>query len=807
MLSYLLRQFVNSCGIFFRTIRAFFVRKAVGAWAAVRRAANFSRKATKVATASFQGAAAAVKKPTKREDYVETQRLFISKSFLILAAVGLVLFGLLVYYILWPYLLGRFFTARFYQGDPRLEDWSGRVRVYADEKKTVPLYDGTLESGVLQGKGREYDGDGLLAYEGGFLNGERSGSGACYDEGVLVYEGAFAGGVYEGGGSLYENGVLVYQGSFSAGAASGVGTAYENGARCYEGQFADGTYSGEGTAYYPDGQTVRYRGGFADGKYDGEGTEYSTAGAVRYRGGFAGGAYEGTGSRYLDNGDVIRAEFSAGTTDGAIQWFKSGRLWYDGGADDLTPDGFGTVYARSGKAVYAGELDRGAPDGAWLLSLTAEELREAFGDASAPETDGPRGFTVTNEELGMTVLCGYRSGEEPSRVLEVRFQPDGEMTSLLPWADETEFARWLGGLSEDGPISRTDLAEPDGGLTRRVGCTGGSYACAGLSRGTGKAPERVIWSSDTAGGGGASVELPASAAQDRMDALLDTLDGVQAASRQSEDTAAALLSGASSAQDAQTLIGAMSGWYIWDETAALLREDRSLLEQSLREMQTALSRGEGAEEDEKRLSDRLASLDRRLAQCAAERERASLMMEKLAGSASEDAALQAALVCFDPAELDAQALYDAAAQYASASGTSVDSAELKLEIKTAVIDLGLLYETVCAARTELETAAQTAQTAAADYARGAAESSALREAQIARNDAAAALLTALGDFTDRAAAVNTLSGGWLAQERDWLAEPFRTVFQKELDRAQAAAVERRLAELTAGSGQPADTAA
>ena len=70
-----------------------------------------------------------------------------------------------------------------------------------------------------------------------------------------------------------------------------------------------------------------------------------------------------------------------------------------------------------------------------------------------------------------------------------------------------------------------------------------------------------------------------------------------------------------------------------------------------------------------------------------------------------------------------------------------------------------------------------------------------------------ALLTALGDFTDRAAAVNTLSGGWLAQERDWLAEPFRTVFQKELDRAQAAAVERRLAELTAGSGQPADTAA
>ena len=91
MLSYLLRQLINSFGIFFRTIRAFFTRKLMGAWTYVRRITNFSRQATRVATSSFQGAAAAVKKPTKREDYIETQRLFISKSFLILLLVGLVL--------------------------------------------------------------------------------------------------------------------------------------------------------------------------------------------------------------------------------------------------------------------------------------------------------------------------------------------------------------------------------------------------------------------------------------------------------------------------------------------------------------------------------------------------------------------------------------------------------------------------------------------------------------------------------------------------------------------------------------------
>ena len=95
-MSYLLRQLFNSFGIFFRTIRAFFTRKLVGIGAYFRRITNFSRHATKVASASFQGAAAAVKKPTRREDYIETRRLFISKSFLILLAVGLVLAVLLL---------------------------------------------------------------------------------------------------------------------------------------------------------------------------------------------------------------------------------------------------------------------------------------------------------------------------------------------------------------------------------------------------------------------------------------------------------------------------------------------------------------------------------------------------------------------------------------------------------------------------------------------------------------------------------------------------------------------------------------
>lgn len=129
MFSFLLRQITGSFGIFFRTIRAFFTRQVTRIGAYGRRITNVSRYATKVASTSFQGAATAVKKPTKREDYIETQRLFVSKSFLILLAVGLVVAALLIYFVVWPFLLSHFFTAHFWQEDGDLDSWSGRVVV------------------------------------------------------------------------------------------------------------------------------------------------------------------------------------------------------------------------------------------------------------------------------------------------------------------------------------------------------------------------------------------------------------------------------------------------------------------------------------------------------------------------------------------------------------------------------------------------------------------------------------------------------------------------------------------------------
>lgn len=196
LLNYLFSQLTRSLGVFFRTIRAFFSRKLVSITARLRRLTSFSRNAMKVATGSLQAAATAMKKPTKRDDYVETERLFISKAFLIKLLLVLAALGLIFYFLVWPFILSHFMTVKFYVEDSRVAEWTGQVIVYADKDKTLPLYAGRLENGVLQGVGEEYDENGLISYEGPFLDGQRSGEGVAYEDGVLTYEGQFSGGLY-----------------------------------------------------------------------------------------------------------------------------------------------------------------------------------------------------------------------------------------------------------------------------------------------------------------------------------------------------------------------------------------------------------------------------------------------------------------------------------------------------------------------------------------------------------------------------------------------------------------------------------
>ena len=362
------QRIVRSIGVLFRTIRAFFSRKLMGLTSALNRLTNFSRIATKAASTSLQGMATAAQNPSSPEDYVETGKLLISKALIIRIILILVAVGLIGYFVVWPFVLSHFLTARFYVEDSRIENWSGRVIVYADKKKTVPMYEGRLEDGVLQGECKLYDENGLLIYEGQVKDGERDGSGKEYKNGVLVYKGQFTLGYYNGLGTLYEDGQILYNGQFQNNLYEGRGKLYQKGVLIYDGQFTAGIYDGFGTLY-EDGQ-IAYSGQYEKGKRSGNGKEYKD-GELFYDGQFQDDLYEGRGKLYLSGVLVYDGSFHAGKEEGTgtAYYYPSGKLSYQGQFVAGKRDGSGTAYNTDGSKRYEGGFAEGEYSGDGTLYM------------------------------------------------------------------------------------------------------------------------------------------------------------------------------------------------------------------------------------------------------------------------------------------------------------------------------------------------------------------------------------------------------------------------------------------------------
>ena len=178
MIARFFQQLLNSCGLVFRTFRAFLTRQVVGLRARIRRVTSLSRQAVRLVPKAMSTVAVAGKKPTKREDFVETKRLFVAKSLLIMLVLGLIAFGLLFYFVIWPWLVRMFFTARLYQNDEAVATYSGKVVVCYDEEKDMPMLQGKMEDGMIQGQGKAYDEAGRVQYEGAFVNGLYEGKGS-----------------------------------------------------------------------------------------------------------------------------------------------------------------------------------------------------------------------------------------------------------------------------------------------------------------------------------------------------------------------------------------------------------------------------------------------------------------------------------------------------------------------------------------------------------------------------------------------------------------------------------------------------
>ena len=76
-------------------------------------------------------------------------------------------------------------------------------------------FEGQFSNGKRNGKGREYDNNGLLYFEGEYLNGKRNGKGKEYSDGVLIYEGEYLNGEMHDKFKKYDSdGYLMYDGEY-----------------------------------------------------------------------------------------------------------------------------------------------------------------------------------------------------------------------------------------------------------------------------------------------------------------------------------------------------------------------------------------------------------------------------------------------------------------------------------------------------------------------------------------------------------------------------------------------------------------
>ena len=777
MFSYLFYQLSRALGVFFRTVRSLVVRRMSAITTRLRQLTNVSRGATKAATASVQAAAAAIQKPTGRDDYIETSRLFISKSFLIKAAILLAALGLVGWFVVWPFVLSHFLTARFYMEDTRIPDWTGRVIVYADPEKTIPLYQGRLEQGVLQGNGKEYDAEGLVSYEGQFLDGLRSGEGKAYEAGVLCYEGQFADDLYQGRGKLYQDGALSYEGDFEAGLAEGTGTAY-----------------------YKDGTTA-YRGQFAGGLYEGTGTAYDTAGALLYEGAFSQGLYNGTGRLYLEPDQWIDAEFQTGQPMGVVQWYKEGRLYYEGEWSDSLAQGYGTLYDKSGQILYQGQFSRGTLDGAWLLGLSVEDLREALGDQSVTRVSGSGGFLVESTGLGLTALCSFQTEEAEAAIhaLYLAAPSDGKNTGwveLLPGSGRASMPEWpAGAVQSRGTAAYTPV---DG-----VQLNAGTYDALAVEMEDSQAlclydanQDAVLLSWSKPGEGPAVLDLTGmtddAAGGVQMEAFLASLDLGDGSAAEAltgnpycgtKDPAEALAqcTGLTQAVD---LLKAMVDYWEQAVVQAALEENLARAQELLADAQELAATGSGDDDTVAALEDQITQLNSQIATCQAQRSLAVLEGQAAGIDNLAEYAVEQVPVYFDPSATTSEQFALAATAFAQVSGTSASDA--KLAAMESVVNLTDDYSKVQTAVSRYEAAQQAAQQAAGDYATGTAGKTEWYDALSAQADARSSLYSALAVFAREANTLNSLTGGWVTQNYGWYTDQLEPLFSAASD-AQTAA--------------------
>ena len=154
------------------------------------------------------------------------------------------------------------------------------------------IFEGEYLNRQKNGKGKEYNSEGILIFEGEYLNGQKNGKGKEYDKkGIVIFEGEYKNNhklkgcsfiakrlEFEGeyfcdkkwtGNGYDERGNITY----TLNQGSGTVKEYNNdGKKIFEGKYSNGIRNGNGKEY--NYNRLIFEGEYLNGKRNGRGKEY-----------------------------------------------------------------------------------------------------------------------------------------------------------------------------------------------------------------------------------------------------------------------------------------------------------------------------------------------------------------------------------------------------------------------------------------------------------------------------------------------------------------------------------------------------
>ena len=242
-------------------------------------------------------------------------------------------------YFIWPIILslkdnitivnindkGDYYIGEVFNGLP-----NGKGKIF--DKNNQLIFDGHFKNGKWDGEGKKYDEEGNLIFCGNYVNANADGQGIYYFKNGKYFIGEFKNGVKHGKGIYFsKDNQKELEGYFQNDKFSGPDKyIYENGDYFigelinglplkgqlytkhekikYEGDFVNGIPEGKGMSFYENGN-ILYIGDFVNGKSEGNGEKYSPNNKLKYEGDWLNGLRHGKGKEYDENGNTIYEGF------------------------------------------------------------------------------------------------------------------------------------------------------------------------------------------------------------------------------------------------------------------------------------------------------------------------------------------------------------------------------------------------------------------------------------------------------------------------------------------------------------------